>query len=83
MCIQTASVSVAALVMTHNRFLTSRLPVYVNTDVTEPCNTQGNILLSIGAPKGLIIAADLFVVSDTSSAIGLTPVMPAEVPRIM
>ena len=27
---------------------------------------QGNILLSIGTPKGLIIAADLFVVSLSS-----------------
>jgi len=42
---------------------------------------QGNILLSIGAPKGLIIAADLFVVSHNSSAIGLIPVLHAEVPQ--
>ncbi len=27
------------------------------------CGVQGNILLSIGSPKGLIVAADLFVVS--------------------
>ena len=69
--------------MTYNRLLPSRLPMYVYTGFTEPCNTQGNILLSIGAPKGLIIAADLFVVSHISSAIGLTPLLPAEVPQTM
>ena len=30
------------------------------------CGVQGNILLSIGSPKGLIVAADIFVVSHSS-----------------
>ena len=29
--------------------------------MTEVYTVQGNILLSIGSPKGLIVAADLFV----------------------
>ena len=48
---------------------------------THQINMQGNILLSIGAPKGLIIAADLFVVGHSSSVTGLIPVLHAEVPQ--
>ena len=34
---------------------------------------QGNILLSIGTPVGLIAAADLFVVSSPFYSLGLQP----------
>ena len=48
------------------------------------CDVQGNILLSIGSPKALIVAADLFVVSplqNGSASLGLFTLLYPEMIR--